>query len=178
MASVVAQRYAVSLYEVASEREQEELVLEQIEQIAALCREQPAFLRLLESPTVPAEHKLAAIDEAFSSAEPIVVNLRKLLCEKHRIMFLGEVAQECRRLYNDRHGIAEVTAVTAIALTPALTQRLTEKLERTTGKRIVLKNVVDPSVLGGIVVNMGGTQIDDSLKTRLQRLQEELSRAI
>ena len=87
----------------------------------------------------------------------------------------------CLRAYRDRynadHDILEVTAVSAVALTAANREKLLAKLQNMTGKNIVLTETVDPTVLGGIRLDMGGTRLDGTVQRHLERLREEIDGA-
>ena len=69
----------------------------------------------------------------------------------------------------------EVTAVSAVALDESARSRLQEKLQRVTGKTITLTEKVDPSVLGGLRLDLGGTRLDGTVQGRLERLRNEIS---
>ena len=81
-------------------------------------------------------------------------------------------------MYNDKLGLLEVTAVTAQPMTEELRKRLTDKLSKTTGRRIVLTEQVDKSIIGGIVVRYGNTELDSSVKTRLDKLKAQITNTI
>ena len=83
----------------------------------------------------------------------------------------------CLRAFRDRynadHDILEVTAVSAVALTAPAREKLLAKLQTMTGKNIVLTETVDPSVIGGMRLDMGGTRLDAPVQRHLERLREE-----
>ena len=101
-----------------------------------------------------------------------------LTAEKNRADRLGEIYGEFRQMYNDKLGLLEVTAVTAQPMTEELRKRLTDKLSKTTGRRIVLTEQVDKSIIGGIVVRYGNTELDSSVKTRLEKLKAQITNTI
>jgi F-type H+-transporting ATPase subunit delta len=103
-----------------------------------------------------------------------VENLVQLLLRRGRIEELPRVAAQFRRLDEARQGITHATATSAAALSPDEIRALTERLESTTGGRIVLDVQVDPSLLGGLVVRVGDRLIDGSVRGRLERLRNQL----
>ena len=79
--------------------------------------------------------------------------------------------------YNEAHGILEATAVSAVPLTAEQTGRLHEKLEKVTGKHIDLKTKVEPAVLGGIRLDIEGTELDGTVRSRLAGLRSSIAAA-
>ena len=85
----------------------------------------------------------------------------------------GELLQFVR--YNQAHGILEATATTAVAMTEQQAKSLHEKLEKLTGKTIDLKTKVDPAVLGGIRLDIEGTELDGTVQNRLAALRRDIA---
>ena len=81
-------------------------------------------------------------------------------------------------MYNDKKNILEVTAITASPLSAELRKRLTDKLSKSTGRSIVLTEEVDKSIIGGIVVRYGNTELDSSVRTRLDKLKAQITNTI
>lgn len=115
------------------------------------------------------------LDQAFAQAHPYLVNFLKILCEAGILPELPACARAYRDRYNQDHNILEVTAVSAVALDESARSRLQEKLQRITGKTITLTEKVDPSVLGGLRLDLGGTRLDGTVQGRLERLRNEIS---
>jgi len=103
-----------------------------------------------------------------------VINLILLMLRRGRIADVPRVAAEFRRLDNARLGITIATATTAAPLTADEVTALTQRLETSTGGRIELDVKVDPSLLGGLVVQVGDRLIDGSVRGRLERLRNQL----
>ena len=83
-----------------------------------------------------------------------------------------------KELLNDKHNIIEGTVISAIALTDEKVKELEEKLSKKYNKNVTLENKVDESILGGVLVRLGNTQIDGSVKTRLDNIKDQLSQVI
>ena len=86
-------------------------------------------------------------------------------------------ARAYRLRYNEAHGILEATAVSAVPLTAEQTGRLHEKLEKVTGRHIDLKTKVEPAVLGGIRLDIEGTELDGTVRSRLAGLRSSIAAA-
>ena len=106
-----------------------------------------------------------------------MLNFLKILCEKGTLRELSGCARAYRIRYNAAHGILEATAITAIAMTAAQTEQLRQKLETITGKKIDLATKIDPSVLGGIRLDIEGTELDGTVQNRLATLRRNIAAA-
>ena len=104
-----------------------------------------------------------------------VLNFLKILCEKGTLRELPGCARAYRVRYNQAHGILEAAATTAVAMTEQQVKSLHEKLEKLTGKTIDLKTKVDPAVLGGIRLDIEGTELDGTVQNRLAALRRDIA---
>lgn len=171
--------YGGALYELAAEEGLEDAVLEQLAGVRALFAENPAYVKLLAMPSVPKAERCAALEKAFrGQVEPYLLNFLKLLCEKGEIRALPDCAGEYRARYNEAHGILEAVAVTAVPLTEQQAEALRAKLAALTGKTIALKARVDPACLGGVRLEVGGTQLDGTVQSRLDALRRQLAATV
>ena len=141
-------------------------------------KKNPDYVKLLDTPSLTKDEKLALIDGAFSGIDESVRNLIKILCERHSVLTFGEVKRTYLSLYNESRGIEEVEAVSAVAMSEEQRLRMTEKLSAMTGKKIILKNTVSPEILGGIKLRYSGIQLDGSVRTRLDKFESCLKNTV
>ena len=173
-----AKMYGGSLYDLAAEEGLETRILDELDEAAKLIRDDPEYLRLLSTPSIPKKERCALLDEAFRGQVHLyVLNFLKILCEKGTLRELPGCARAYRIRYNAAHGILEATAITAIAMTAAQTEQLRQKLETITGKKIDLATKIDPSVLGGIRLDIEGTELDGTVQNRLATLRRNIAAA-
>ena len=174
----IARMYGTSLYELAAEEGLDERILGELDEALALVRSESDYLRLLSIPSIPKKERCGLLDEAFrGQVHPYVLNFLKLLCERGYLRELAGCVRAYRVRYNAEHGILEATAVSAVALTDEQKARLTEKLEAVTGKSITLTNRVDAKVLGGIRLDIEGTELDGTVQNRLNGLRRQIAAA-
>ena len=174
----IARMYGGSLYDLAAEEGLETRILDELDGAAKLIRDDPEYLRLLSTPSIPKKERCALLDEAFRGQVHLyVLNFLKILCEKGTLRELPGCARAYRIRYNAAHGILEATAITAIAMTAAQTEQLRQKLETITGKKIDLATKIDPSVLGGIRLDIEGTELDGTVQNRLATLRRNIAAA-
>ena len=160
----LAKRYGGSLYDLAAEEKLTEELLQELQTAVDSIEAEPQYKRLLATPGVPKKERCALLDKAFEGAHPYLVNFLKLLCEENLIGELPGVLRAYRDRYNEDNGILEVTAVSAVALAAPAREKLLAKLQKMTGKNVVLTETVDPSVLGGLRLDMGGKRLDGTVQ--------------
>ena len=108
--------YGGSLYDLAAEEGLETRILDELDEAAKLIRDDPEYLRLLSTPSIPKKERCALLDEAFRGQVHLyVLNFLKILCENGTLRELPGCARAYRIRYNAAHGILEATAITAIA---------------------------------------------------------------
>ncbi len=179
MASIVSERYALSLYEVAKEDKRVQPMFEELEGVCGIFRDNPELMKLLKTPSIQIEEKREMLRKIFDGQiDRCLLNFLMLITEKQRIGLLYEMAEAYKQQYYFEEGICEVCATTAAPMDTALSDKLKEKMCSVTGKKVVLKTKIDPSILGGIVVRVDDKQIDTSVKTRLQELAQKLTQTI
>ena len=171
-----AKMYGGSLYDLAAEEGLETRILGELDEVQQLLKQNPDYLRLLSTPSIPKKERCGLLDEALRGQVHLyVLNFLKILCEKGTLRELSGCARAYRLRYNQAHGILEATATSAVPMTAQQTQALHAKLEKLTGKTIDLKTKVDPGVLGGIRLDMEGTELDGTVQNRLAALRRDIA---
>lgn len=171
--------YGGALYELAAEEQIEEQLLEELEQVEQLLMQYPDYMKLLALPSVPKAERCKVLDEAFrGQIQPYLLKFLKILTERGDIRSLPACRKEYRARYNEAHGIVEAQAAAAVALSEAQKQALRKKLEAMTGKSVVLTTRVDQSCLGGVRLEIGGTEFDGTVQARLDALRRTLAATV
>jgi F-type H+-transporting ATPase subunit delta len=173
----IAQVYARSLFEVAEDRDKVDDVREQIGQFADALAESRELELFFFSPYFSTEEKKEGLDKALEGADDIVRNFLALLIENHRMPALLRVRREYDRMWREANQLLPVQVTSAIELDDAVTQQIGDEIGRQTGRKVELSTAVDPDVLGGIVLRVGNSILDASVRTRLERLRKQVARA-
>jgi F-type H+-transporting ATPase subunit delta len=169
----VAGRYAAALMTLAREHNVVDGVVEDLDRIQEVLTSSREFRLLVKSPVVPAAKKTAIFKELFGSRlRKETIDFLNLLLEKHREDLLPELIEEFHVRRDLLLGIVGVDVITAVECTPAQGTSLQSQLERFTGKQVRVRYVLDTSLKGGMVLRIGDTVLDDSLKRQLERLKE------
>ena len=173
-----ARMYGGSLYDLAAEEGLDARILEDLDGVTAIFKDDPEYLHLLSIPSIPKKERCALLDEAFRGQVHLyVLNFLKILCEHGTLRELPGCARAYRIRYNAAHGILEATATSAVPLTEGQKAALKQKLESVTGKTIDLAAKVDKAVLGGIRLDIEGTELDGTVQNRLATLRRNIAAA-
>lgn len=179
MAGKLEKVYADALFELAIEEDNLDTVAEEIETVSVIIKDNSDFVKLLSAPTVSDTDKKAMISKAFEGRVcDTVFNFLNVLCDNGRIKYFSSISQEFKDMYNDKNGILEVNVTTTIPLTDNLREKLILKLEKISGKTIKLNEKTDTSIMGGIVLKYNNTQIDASVKKRLDNMRQQIDSII
>ena len=171
--SAVAQRYAGSLYELASEAKSVAAVEKDLGRFGAMIEGSADLNRLIASPVFSGADQLAAVTAIAAKAKigGLVGNFLKVVASNRRLFAVPAMITAFREIAAEKRGEMSADVVSAHALTPAQEKELSATLKGVAGKDVSLKVSVDASLLGGMVVRLGSRQIDTSLKTKLASLK-------
>ena len=171
--------YGESLYELAKEENLTKLIGQQLAVLQTSYRQEPEFIRLLSSPNLTKAERCQILDDSFhGKVHPYLLNFMKILTEKGYMRYFSDCCDAYTQHYDQDNGILRVTAVTAVAMSPEQTEKLTQKLTRTTGKEIVLCNRIDPAVLGGVRLDYDGQRLDDTVSHRMDAIRDLLNKTV
>ena len=175
----VGSAYGEALYDLAKAENLADTILDQITVLDESFRQEPDFLRLLQSPNLPKQERCGVIDAGFQGKlHTYVLNFLKILTEKGYARHFSDCVAAYRQHYNLDNNILPVTAVTAVSLTAEQSEKLTGKLSALTGKKIELTNRVDPGILGGVRLDYDGKRLDDTVSHRLDSVRAMLKNTV
>ncbi len=178
--SEIADRYASALYEVAGESKAKDQTLADIRAIYEIFEKDAELKAWLENAAIPAEARRQVMGVALkgqSVSEP-VRNVISLLIDKDRFHRLGEVVEAYSKRLDEEKGVSRGMVRSAVSLGANERQRIAEMVERVVNKSVVLSYKTDPSLIGGLVAQVGSFTFDDSIESHLRRMKEELKRRV
>ncbi len=171
--------YGQALYDLAREEKLDQAILQELTALDKAFSQEPDFLRLLSSPNLSKQERCQIADESLrGSVQPYVLNFIKILTERGYAKQFSACVAAYRELYNQANGILSVQAVTALPLTQAQTDKLTDKLASITGKTIELTNRVEAGCLGGVRLSYDGKCVDDTIAHRLDNIRNLLKNTV
>lgn len=173
-----ARRYAKALYDVAREAGATDAVGQEMEQAAAVCAGDAGAHDVLTRPWIkPADRRAVAVAIARKvGARKLVQDFVGLVAERGRADHLPEIVGAYRTLVDAELGRTRAQVRTAVALTDGEKRQLSGKLEHALGKRVILEEQVDASLLGGFIAQVGSLIFDGSLDGQLARMRQRLAR--
>ncbi|MGN0666216.1 MAG: ATP synthase F1 subunit delta [Huintestinicola sp.] len=179
MPGSVEKVYSDALLEIAAEENTASLLDEELNALADIFAENPELTDILCSPTVSDEDKLSLLDSVFrGKVSDTSFNFLCVLAEKGRSRHLNGIAKAFRKGYYNASGIVEVNVTSTRPLTDAAREKLKAKLEKRYGKKVILAEKIDPSIMGGLVVTCGDSMLDGSVKTRLDLMHKQIKDTI
>jgi F-type H+-transporting ATPase subunit delta len=172
--SVVDRTYARSLFEAAKEAGRLSEVRRQLADFVEMIHAVPELDAILRNPQLDRRAKMAAVDAVAGDADPLVLNLLRLLIEKGRAGEIGQVGEEFDRLAAREEGELAVELTTAFELSEDEARSIVEQIRKASGRTVEATRSVDPELIGGIVLQAGSLRVDASVRGRLERLEREL----
>ena len=173
----IATVYARSLFEVAKDQDKLDLVRDQIGEFADALNETRELQVFLFSPYFSTKEKDEGLDRAITDADPVVLNFLKLLVEKHRMPVIFRVRATFDALWEEENRLLPVAITSAVELDESTVTQLGDQISKQTGRRVDLSAHVEPDILGGIVVQVGNSVLDASVRNRLQQLRKQVAKA-
>lgn len=173
----LARVYSRSMLELAEQQGQAEAVLDELLELVKYLDRNPEFEQFLGSPLVEAEDRGRTLERALrGKASDLLVDSLQVVNRKGRLGLLRAIAEGYRVEFRDLRGIADAVVRTAVPLSEPMRARVRDSVARFTGKQPFLIEKVDPSLIGGIVIEVGGQKIDGSVSSRLRELGQALER--
>ena len=171
----LARVYARSLFEVALEQDALDELREQIGQFADAVNENRELAVFFFSPYFSTKEKQEALGRILDGASPILMNFLSLLIENHRMPVIFRIRQEYERLWQEENRMLPVQITSAIALDDETTASLGKTIGERAGRKVTLAAIVDPDILGGIIVRVGNSILDASIRNRLEQLRRHVA---
>src|SRR6056297_3157475 len=179
-AEQLGRTYASALLGAASAADTVEAVLDDLRGVVdeALAGN-PAFAAALQSPQISAEEKTRVLERVFGEqVHPLLLRFLKVMAQRQRLYYLPAIRRAAENLYDEHLGRVVAEVRTAVPLDDGLRSQTAERLEGVLAKRVRLQEVVDETVLGGLVVRVGDTVFDGSVSGQLTAMARETRRGV
>lgn len=175
--SIIAKRYANSLFIVSKQKNEVKKTLSEIKKVVEIFDR--ATVEFFKNPLISVYDKMKVSENSFSNKGLAneLYNLFLLLTEKNRMHFFPEIVEAFQQRSDEDEGITRGTVYSARSVNEDTRMELENKISSAVGKKIILKYMEDPSVLGGMVVKAGGWTFDESIESHLKILNEQLNRS-
>ena len=172
----ISKEYAAALFMLACEKEKKSEYKEALITLKEAFLKDEQYLLFLASPSIPLSERQKAVKNAFTGHVPEdVLSYLLLLCEKGRIDCFFDSVEEFCALFDASECVVNAKVTSAVELSKEEQEKLLEKLEKMSKTNVNIEYVLDPSILGGVIVEMDGSVLDGSLKSRLRDIKEVIS---
>ncbi len=171
----LAQVYARSLFEAAREAGRLNVLREQLAQFAEALDKQRQLALFFFSPYFSTAEKEESLGGLLDGADELLVNFLGLLIENHRMPVIFRARMEFERLCDEEERTLPVEITSAIALDEATTESLGRTIGERAGRRVALAARVDPDILGGVIIRVGNSILDASIRNRLEQLRRHVA---
>jgi len=170
-----AQRiYARALFEAAQEHDRIDAVDRDFGAFAEALAESPELAAFLGNPQVETTAKIDVVATLSEGADDLVRNALRLLAAKGRGVEVRQVYEEYRGFVDRARGRVAVELTTAQELSDDEARAIVAKIEHASGRTVEATRNVDPSLIGGMILQAGSLRVDASVRGRLERLRREL----
>jgi ATP synthase F1 delta subunit len=172
----VAQRiYAKALFDAAKDKGRLAQVRQEFADFEEAAEASPELRNLLRNPQIDARAKKAGLDAVFAGADRVFLGFLRLCAEKGRLSQTDQIHREFERLIAAEERVLEVELTTAQELSEAEAAEILSRIEQASGRRVEATRKVDPSLIGGLVLQAGSFRVDASVRGRLASLRQELA---
>ena len=176
MNSTIFFRYANSLFELAKEAKSCDEIYNQLNILCAIFENNNDIKKFFANFSVSKEEKFKLIERDFGTDFDVyIINFLKLLIDKYRIQFLPKIFKEFKTLYNEYKNIKEVTIISAIKLNVANKNKIVNMLKAKLNMAIDLVEVVNPALIGGLIIKYDDKMLDASLEGKFKNLKKKLT---
>lgn len=162
------------MFDAAKERGRLEEVHAELGDFAAAVRDVPELRMVLRNPQIDARKKADLLEELLGGADELLRNFLRLAAEKGRIGEIDEITREFERLMTAEEGRLNVELTTAYELSDEEARAILKQIEDASGRKVEATRKVDPSLIGGFVLQAGSMRVDASVRGRINRLRQEL----
>jgi F-type H+-transporting ATPase subunit delta len=173
----IAQVYSRSLFEVAKEEGKLDEIREQLGEFADALDEQRELQIFFFSPRFSTEEKKEGLRKAVTGADETLSNFLELLLENHRMPAIFRIRRQFDELWQEENRLLPVQITSAIELDEDVVKQIGERIGEQTDRKVDLTSRVDPDILGGIVLRVGNSILDASVRNRLEQLRKQVAKA-
>lgn len=171
----IASRYGAALFGYAKDMKAVEPVWTEMQQLKQAVKENKGILKMLSDPILSKKEKKVSLQVIAKNFSPEVQAFLNLLLEYDRFAYLLDIIDQFNYFYDQAKSIAEGTATSAVKLSSDQLKRLGDSFAKKYHlKKVRLENKVDPSIIGGVILQVQDLVIDGSVKNGLKKIRAQL----
>ena len=164
-------RYAQALFSLKRDSNQAEETQKEIKELIKIIKDNPDFLILLNAPYIDKEERIKIVDKVFISIDEEIRNLIKVVVENNRVLYLLEIFEDYNSLANEYRGVKEGLVYSAMPISEEQINKITSKISEIEKCPIELRNIIDPSLIGGVKVVINDHIYDGTIKHHIENMK-------
>jgi F-type H+-transporting ATPase subunit delta len=176
--SIIAQRYAKAVYELAVESRQQDKVFNDLRELENVFSKDQEVHNFLTNPLFDVSSRVVALEKSMAGkgVSKEAADLVLLLARKDRFAVFKEIVAAYEKQADEANKVCRGTVRSASTLGQAERSRIEETVEKVLKKKVIMTYKVDPTVIGGLIAQVGSYTFDDTIASHLGRMNEELKR--
>lgn len=179
MISNISKRYAKAFFEIAANEKKLEEFYAELSSFSSMITQNKALKEFLDNPIIEQDNKKAVVEKLISKLKfsNLTVNFIKLLVDKKRIDALPDIETCYRQLMDEALKTVRINVKTAFPMSGKMQEFITSNMEKITGRKAEITVETVPDLLGGVVIGVGDTLYDGSVRTQLNNMRNLLGEA-
>ena len=170
----VSSRYGLALYSLALEEKKLDLWQEEVRELSRIFRENTDFIMVLGSSFISLEERQEILEKSLVGVDKEIVALISVVMENNRIDLIFEIFESFNSYCNQYRGVSEGLIYSTVKLEEKVISQIEEKVSKIENSKVELKNVIDPSLIGGVKIVIKDHIYDGSIKHHINMMKQDL----
>jgi F-type H+-transporting ATPase subunit delta len=170
----VASRYGLALYSLAMDKNRILEWQEEVKELTSILKENTDFIMVLGSSFITLKERLEMVDKSFVGVDEEIIALIKVVMENNRMHMILDIFESFNSYCNEYRGVCEGLVYSTLKLDQKVINQIEEKISKIEHHKVELKNVIDPTLIGGVRVVIHDRIYDGSIKHHLEMMKKDL----
>ena len=170
----VSSRYGLALYTLALEEKKLDLWQEEVRELSRIFKENTDFIMVLGSSFISLEERQEILEKSLVGVDKEIVALISVVMENNRINLIFEIFESFNSYCNQYRGVSEGLIYSTVKLEEKVISQIEEKVSKIENSKVELKNVIDPSLIGGVKIVIKDHIYDGSIKHHINMMKQDL----
>ena len=170
----VASRYGLALYSLAMDKNKILDWQKEVKELTSVLKENTDFIMVLGSSFISLKERLEMVDKSFVGVDEEIIALIKVVMENNRMHMILDIFESFNSYCNEYRGVCEGLVYSTLKLDQKVINQIEEKISKIEHHKVELKNVIDPTLIGGVRVVIHDRIYDGSIKHHLEMMKKDL----
>lgn len=170
----IASRYGLALYSLAVENSKVVEWQMDVKELSRVFKENPDFVMILGSSFLSLSERISILEKALVKVDKNIVALLSVIMENNRTSYIYDVFESFNSYCNQYRGVSEGLIYSTLKLEQAVITQIEEKISKIEKNKVELKNVIDPTLIGGVKIVIHDHIYDGSIKHHIEVMKKDL----